>query len=287
MGLFLQLMPHVQEFLKNSNKGVFTPKDIENLIQYLEYEYDFPITQSGNLLSFLNKRQVLQPVEKVNGIKGKLYAVPGFNILELVQRLKPNAHLSHLSALQLHGLVSVEAKRIYITTELSKKQSREITPLTQEQVDKAFVQPQRKQAPAFTWKSYIVYHLNGKFTNQLGIERLNACRVTNLERTLIDSIVRPDYAGGPFTILEAFKKAKARLDIPKLIDMVNRLAFIYPYHQALGFYLEKAGYDVNKLTLLKAKHYMLNFYLAYDMENMSYDTNWKIYYPNELLNSKE
>jgi len=53
----------------------------------------------------------------------------------------------------------------------------------------------------------------GKNTNRLGVEEIagpasETIPVTNLERTLIDIVVRPAYAGGTSQLLKAYRTAK-------------------------------------------------------------------------------
>ena len=61
-----------------------------------------------------------------------------------------------------------------------------------------------------------IVQLSGKATDQLGVETITArglppLPVTNLERSLIDAVVRPVYAGGPKTLLQAFRAASGKL----------------------------------------------------------------------------
>ena len=37
----------------------------------------------------------------------------------------------------------------------------------------------------------------------------------------------------------------------------KKMNYIYPYHQAIGFYLSKAGYDKDQLELLKNFNFCL------------------------------
>jgi hypothetical protein len=58
--------------------------------------------------------------------------------------------------------------------------------------------------------------------------------------------------------------------------------YIYPYHQVLGFYLEKAGYKESQLKILDNMDIEYDFYLNYKMENPSFSERWKLYYPGHL-----
>jgi len=63
-------------------------------------------------------------------------------------------------------------------------------------------------------------------------------RITGLERTLVDAVVRPDYSGGIEEVLKAFTAVKGEISVNKMLAILKKMDYMYPYHQALGFYLE-------------------------------------------------
>ena len=105
-------------------------------------------------------------------------------------------------------------------------------------------------------------------------------RVTNIERTLIDVTVRPSYAGGAYQVLDAYKKAEDQISINQLSAMLKKLNYIYPYDQAIGFYLEKSGvYEESQIELLRNFEFKIDFYLTHDMKETEYSKKWRLYYP--------
>ncbi len=89
------------------------------------------------------------------------------------------------------------------------------------------------------------------------------------------------YSGGVFEVLEAYRLAMEQLDVKKMISYLDQLDYIYPYHQAVGFYLEKAGYDAKSLQLFdKGKDF--DFYLTYNIRNKAFSERWKLYYPKGI-----
>ena len=107
--------------------------------------------------------------------------------------------------------------------------------------------------------------------------------VTDIERTLIDITVRPIYSGGIHEVLAAFKKAAKIVSINKLTAQLKTLDYIYPYHQAIGFYLEKAGnYKDTQIELLKDFDFNYDFYLDHATEEVEYSKEWKLYYPKNF-----
>ena len=129
--------------------------------------------------------------------------------------------------------------------------------------------------------------LNGKQTGRLGTgelvgdqgERLPA---TLLARTLVDVVVRPDYAGGPLRILEAYRRAAQNISIDEVVSVLRRLDYVYPYHQSVGFYLEQAGVPCERLKPLEALGLSFAFYLAYGMADPIYEPRWRVFVPRGL-----
>lgn len=128
--------------------------------------------------------------------------------------------------------------------------------MEQAAVDKAFSKPQRMTTEIYKSEedSYRYTFLQKK-TNSIdvGVKTIKKIRVTDLERTLIDIAVRPAYSGGVFEVLEAFKNALKDVDLNILDHYLNQLDYIYPYHQLIGFYLEKAGCNNKLLSLFLDK----------------------------------
>jgi hypothetical protein len=103
--------------------------------------------------------------------------------------------------------------------------------------------------------------------------------VTNLERTLVDLTVRPDYAGGVYQVLHAFRSAKQQMSVNALLAILKGLDYVYPYHQAIGFYMQRAGYEEARWGRLKSLNREFDFYLAHDIRDKVYDPEWRLFYP--------
>lgn len=139
-------------------------------------------------------------------------------------------------------------------------------------------------------KSYLedieIVILNGKNTDNLEVVEMNilgrSLPITSLERTLIDIVVRPLYSGGVTEILNIYRNAKGNFSTGRLLSTLSKLDYAYPYHQSIGFYMEKAGYDESILKRLDNIDKYNNFYLTYQMKDVLYSKRWKLYYPSYL-----
>jgi predicted transcriptional regulator of viral defense system len=103
-----------------------------------------------------------------------------------------------------------------------------------------------------------------------------------LERTLVDLTVRPLYAGGVPEVLEAYRRAREEVSMMKLLAVLKRFQYVYPYHQAVGFYMERSGYRSSQFEQLRQKGFEFDFYLGYGMPEKEYDSNWRLYIPKGL-----
>lgn len=206
--------------------------------------------------------------------------------IEVASSLRSTAYLCHASAVFVHGLTEQLPKVLYVNYEQSVK-PKPSGKLTQEGIDRAFRGKQRESTFAFEYEEFRFILLSGKNTNRLEVrtKRLpegGKVQVTSLERTLIDIAVRPTYAGGVFQVLEAYRSAKATLSIGKLIATLKQLDYIYPYHQAIGFYLDRAGVPPKATDRLRELGTKFKFYLAHGMRENVFDERWQLFHPKGM-----
>ncbi len=223
--------------------------------------------------------------------KKTVYAWGPVPFYEIVLGISPKCYLSHYSAMKIHGLTEQTPKTFYINEE-QRLESWLAGKLTQATINAAFQRPVRVTKRVAETRDYRVIFVNGKNTGNLGVveqeftgiggQRFGRVRVTNLERTLIDITVRPVYSGGVSEVLKAFTLAREHVSVNRLAAMLKKLAFIYPYHQAIGFYLERAGYRSSSLDLLRGIPKEFDFYLDYGLKEREYVKEWRLFIPKWL-----
>ena len=189
--------------------------------------------------------------------------------------------------MQMHGLTEQSPKTTYLNFE-QPLPSNSTGELTQKNIDAAFKRRVRTTSYIAETKQFRVCMLNGKKTGYLGVEdgerddggrHIKKPRVTNIERTLIDIAVRPVYAGGVFEVLKAYRLAQEKVSVNRLAAMLQQLKFIYPYHQVIGFYLDRAGYKASLLDLLRRFPMDFDFYLEHQMKQTEYVKAWRLHVP--------
>lgn len=129
--------------------------------------------------------------------------------------------------------------------------------------------------------------LNGKSTGRYGIHELKApdgtrVEVTGLERTLIDILVRPIYAGGLAAIIEAYRRAHEQVSIKAIVETLGALGYVYPYHQAVGFLLQHAGCSAKSLRPLRELGMKYKFYVCHELSDPAYSSDWGVYHPRQM-----
>jgi predicted transcriptional regulator of viral defense system len=247
-------------------------------------------TTAAQFVSFLEKHSKLKLYEFPFPQRGeKCYAWGEIPLLTILLSLKKGLHFSHYTAMRMQGLTEQLPKSVYLTDERTTSHPTEREKLSQSDIDHAFKHSARISSNWVEYDDKKIYLLNGADTGHLGVVVQQASdedgqeaqvRVTNIERTLIDATVKPMYAGGVFEVAKAFALANDRLSVNKLMPMLRKLDFAYPYHQAIGYYLERAGYKSSQLDLVRRLPMEHDFYLTHEMGETRYEPTWRLFVPN-------
>jgi hypothetical protein len=277
-------------YFEANPQKVFTEADLAQILR--EQRGFWRLAMKTNALQFIeflmNQKRIHRVMFRSKAYSQKMvrYSWGDASIYQLALSLRKSSYLSHGTAVFLHGLTDLIPKTLFLNAEQTPKPA-PTGELTQHSLDLAFSRKQRQSNLSYAHNEWAVTVINGKNTGRLGVEELlgpssEKLAVTNLERTLIDIVVRPAYAGGIFQVLEAYRSAKENLSTNRLMSTLKKLDYVYPYHQAIGFLMERAGYERDRYELLRKPGFHFDFHLTHGIQNESYDRNWRLFHPKGL-----
>ncbi len=282
--------PKIKEFFWTSPISVYRKMQLSEVLWSHRGEWKLPAGMSfTSFLQFLTEAGVLREVVVPSDhyTDEKRYVRGDASAYSVALSLKPKSYLTHGTAVVLHGLTDQIPKTVYVNYEQSPKPQG--GGLTQEAIDRAFANRQRRSNLTYRYEEFQIVVINGKNTGRLEVTQLpgpvagELLDVTKLERTLIDIAVRPNYAGGVVQVLEAFERAKSSVSVNTLVATLKKLNYVYPYHQVIGFYMQRAGYPESQWQKLKKLGLRFDFYLTYHLPaKKKYDPDWRLYYPGGL-----
>jgi hypothetical protein len=285
-------LSQIDAYLGAQVPPVFSHAQLEALFRAQRREWRLAkAMQAQEFITKLLEAELLRVFEPERTSSHKrLYVRDAATAYELALHLAPGNYFSHESALYLHGLLPTEPARVWVTQEqLPKQRQLPPAPLTQTGVNAAFAHLQRQAQPVGQYRGYSLQWLASQAAGRPGVLTIAVSPterwpVTGLERTLLDCTVRPAYAGGPATVLAAYRQAAPHLNVAKLADLLQHMAYRYPYNQAVGFYLERAGgYPADVVQPFAQQPRLLDFYLSHATgEATAYCARWRIHYPVTL-----
>lgn len=280
----------INEYFDSLTQKVFLKKDIYQILAEKHQPWKLRKIMSVNTFIDQLREMELNELELTSPNYNNTYTrfiwgkdVP---IYQLSLSLRPRSYFTHHTAMHIHGLTDQPPTTVYVNTEQSIKPDRG-SELEQERIDMAFKRKHRVSKYVFTHGKWKICCLNGINTKNLGVEKIKVFTegklpTTNMERTLIDIAVRPIYSGGCHEVLKAYKMAKGKISVDLMVTILKKIKYIYPYHQAIGFYMQIAGFEDSDFNIFKKLGLKYNFYLDYAMKKTKYSKEWRLYYPNNL-----
>lgn len=248
-------------------------------------------TSVGDFIAFLLKSSDLKRYQfNFPHRPETLYVWKSVPTMEMLLHVKSRSFYSHYTAMRMHGLTEQMPAVIYISHERTGYEiPSEKVELEQAAIDQAFQQPSRITTNSAVFGDRNVVLIHGGYTGQLGVEETNITfgtdgtakvRITSLERTLIEAAAKPWYSGGVAEVAKAFEQARTTVSVNRMGAMLGELNFAYPYHQAIGYYMERAGYRESQLALMRRFPMSSDFYLEHAMVNATYLKEWRLWVPS-------
>ena len=265
--------------------------DMSNLLEQEREQWELPKGMNGPTFTkkLVEAKLIREHAFPFPNRSERRYAKPNVPMLAVLQSLRHDSYYTHASAMQVHGIMSEAVKDIYLNFEQPEHQRGDLP--EQSRIDAAFKGNPRRTNNVIHRESGDITMLNGMQTGSLGVEEQYvsmldaepaAIRVTNLERTLIDITLRPYYAGGVEEVLLAFQRARDRVKVTQLVRYLTKLNYVYPFHQAIGWYMQKSGYSDKQLKSLRLLPKHRRFYLTHKMQAPVLDEAWQIFVPSHM-----
>lgn len=277
--------PKIVTYFDEYHKRIFARKDIRKVFDTERESWRLAQSMSlGKFLKYLVNNTALsearfdfpnRPIVR--------YFWGDVSLYSILMTLKPKSYFCHYTAVYMHELTEQIPKTVNINCEQIERPRQKST-LEQKRIDFAFKTATRMSKNIAEYNEYKIRLLNGKQTGNLGVIETNFeganIHVTDIERTLIDIAVRPEYSGGVYEVLNAYRQASGRVSVNRLVATLKKINYVYPYHQVIGFYLDTSGvYKKSQIELLKSLPMQNDFYLAHKMEETEYSEDWRLYYP--------
>jgi predicted transcriptional regulator of viral defense system len=280
---------HIFPLFENSQQKIFSTSDLAKILSSNRDAWKLAQTTTTPLfIDFLTSKGKLHriTVRSLSYSNITRYAWGEVSPYQIALSLKRHAYLTHATAVFLHGLTDLLPKVLHVNAEQSPKPV-PAGQLTQAALDRAFSNTERRSNYVFEYRKSEFILISGKFTNRLEVGTIRGpnnelLELTKLERTLIDICVRPIYSGGPYQVLEAYRAARDRISVNTMLATLKKLDYMYPYHQAIGYYMQRAGFPESHYSKFKALGLHFDFYLTHHLTDKVYDQDWRLYYPKGL-----
>lgn len=243
--------------LYESNKLIFTPKDVEDIT-------GLKGKQSYRFIQQLIEREVILRLKQ-----GKYFIIPQemgreINYIGnwyLVAREIANSplyYISHYSAMDLHNMLTQPLIKIYITSPKQERKKRR----TIVNVPFEFIYQKREKI----WG-----------VQEMWITNTEKVRVSELEKTILDCLSKPKYSGGILEVAKGIGIQREKINFNRLLDYIKRFNSNV-VAKRMGYILEALQIgDENIINELKryinTKYYILDPILA---KSDSFKNDWKL-----------
>lgn len=274
----------ILDFLISSGPKVYRHKDLIYIFD--NHKDDWKLgraTRPQQFINFIIEEVPLQYIKLSFPHRPESrYIYGACSIYTIAQSLNAKGYFSHRSAAEIHGLLD-ESDQIFFNIEQTSR-SQTSGEFSQDAIDRAFQNKARITKNKSNYEGYTIWKLNGKNTDCYKVVHYNnrnneSLRVTDIARTLVDMAVRPSYSGGTSLILQAYRKGLDLVIGVTLAETLVSLKHTYPYHQAVGYYMERAGFSKEHLEPLRKIPMQFDFYLDNQIITQHYSQKWRLFFP--------
>lgn len=214
---------------------------------------------------------------------------------QVAQALLPNGYFCNLTSVYYHSLTNQVPSRVYVGVETMRVKDQQRSKgviLSNHAIFKAFVQPHRVSKQVYSFQGHEITITERVGRGCVGIEAVTEAnrvcpkggRVTSLERALIDAVVQPQYNGGLGTVIEVLRAGLSRVNEHRLVEVYDKLAFVYPYWQAIGFLCDRLGFPSMAVAIARGVKPRNKFYIDHLAKTAwAFDPKWQLYYPGDAI----
>lgn len=281
-------LPQIANYFNNLPEKIFKPRNLFLHFSAHRHEWDLAINTTPNaLVKFLMQNSKLQRMDFPFPYRAETRYIWGkVPLLEVLLSVYKDSYFTHHTAMEIHGLCTETSKNIYINHEQSPRPQNGL--MEQRNIDTAFRNHPRTSNNVIEINGLTICVVNGMNTNQWGViektisfmgDKNAKINITNIERTLIDIVVRPAYSGGIEAVKNAYQLAKGKFSVKEMHSTLLKLKYVYPYHQAIGYLLKISGYSDKEIKPFKQMPMEYNFYLTHKLKDPTFNEEWKLYVP--------
>lgn len=242
-------------------------------------------TEYNQFRTFLYDNRVLHREEIKFPSKSEVVIYKGNpTTFEKISSVTNSSYLSHITALFIHELTEQIPRHLYVTT--PQKASSKNIKLTQDQILESSSKAFKRSLNSIVYEEMLATALFGikidGVRQKMNHTFFGSVYVSSLEKTLIDIAVRPEYSGGIDEVLNAYREAAGKFQPNDLARLLRKHKFLYPYHQTVGYYMEKSqAYKKMDLRIMSQPGITHKFMLVKGLskEDCVYNERWKLYVP--------
>lgn len=234
---------------------LFTVSDAKKLIE----QESIDIKDLPSALSTLKSQGWIYTIRRnLYALSLRLLAGQPIHEYEIATHLAKPSAISHFSAFQIHQLTDQIPHMVFATVPRGTSIPRAVGKLySYRGVQYRFIQIEEK-------------HFFGIESYRLGATSIP---ITDLERTLLDGLMKPHYCGGFMEVMHAF--SQKTFDLEKIITYTLKLDKAAA--KRLGWVLEKIGYPEKDLKILENVQQKGYIKLVSSLKkNGPYNNRWQV-----------